>query len=82
MNCAFFLVDSDDSEDLSFSGFHGSVDGSAHGGGVLVDGQHTDLSVVLEEGDVASVLFGFDGLSLSVFTLTMTSSPSAGNSLR
>ena len=43
----FFLVDSDDSQDLFFADFHGSVNGFTHGGGVLVDGHHSDFVVVL-----------------------------------
>ena len=75
----FFLVDSDDPKDLSLAGLHGSMDGSAHGGGVFVDRQHPDLPVVLKKCHVASVFFRFDGFSLSGQSITMTSSPSVGN---
>ncbi len=44
IDVAFLAVDSDHSQDLSLSDFHGAVDSSPHAGGVFVDGHHSNLS--------------------------------------
>jgi hypothetical protein len=56
MQLTLLSINSDHTQDLLFADLHGSVDGSPHGGCVLVDGHHAASSVVLEQGDVASIL--------------------------
>ena len=53
--CTFLAIDSDDPEDLSLADLHGSVDGSPHGGGVLVDRHHAYFAIILQQGHVTSI---------------------------
>ena len=73
-------IDTDDPQDLLLAHLHGSVEGLAHGGRVLVDGHHAIAAIVLQQRHVASILLRLLRLALNRPANTITNSPSTGNS--